>query len=196
MSCSTVSGGVVGDGAWGSAELVVESDGGGEGEEALADAGSESVEGSGAVSFECEQVFAGPEDRFDSLSDGGQAQPGLGFVFAGWPGDERVEDGGVVFELAAGVAFVADHGQGAVALDAAEQLQADVTLGCLGGGECERSGGAVQAEQAVQSEAPEEAAVALTPAVVGGVGELASAGRSTLRAHSTGVESTSTRLSL
>src|SRR2546428_14096236 len=89
MSSSTVSGDVVAERSCWSSEAVVEADGGCEGEEALADAGAEAVEAAGAGGFEGEQVFAGVEDRFDPLSDRGQAQPGLGFAFAGGPGAQR-----------------------------------------------------------------------------------------------------------
>jgi hypothetical protein len=37
-----------------------------------------------------------------------------------------------LFELAAGVAFVADHDEWPVALGHGEELQADLALGCLG----------------------------------------------------------------
>ena len=47
---------------------MVEVDAGGECEEALNDAGAEVVQGPRAVSFEAEEVFAGPEDRFDAAN--------------------------------------------------------------------------------------------------------------------------------
>ncbi len=84
---------------------------------------------------------------------------------------------GCVFELVTGVAFVTDHEQLAVTLDAAEQSGTDLAFGGFGSGERERAGRAVEGEQAVQAETPEEAAVAGAPAVVGGVGELAAPGR-------------------
>jgi hypothetical protein len=74
MTCSKGLGGVVDECAWWSAEAVVEADGGGECEEACTDAGAEPVEGAGAVAFEGEPVFAGAEDRLDSLPDRGQVQ--------------------------------------------------------------------------------------------------------------------------
>ena len=111
MSSSTVSGDVVDEGSAGSAESVVECDGCGEGEEACVDAGSEAVEGAGSVAFEGEQVSAGLEDRFDSLSDRGEFRPSAGFVFAAGPADGGVELVGGVFELAAGVALVSDECQ-------------------------------------------------------------------------------------
>src|SRR4029079_19824816 len=62
-------GGVVGECAAGAAELVVEGDAGGEREQPQGDAGEQVAGCSGAVSFEGEQVFAGPEDRLDPLPD-------------------------------------------------------------------------------------------------------------------------------
>src|SRR5215475_12229293 len=144
MVSSTGSGGVVGEGAGWAAESVVERDRGGEGEEACADAGGEAVEGSGAVAFEGEQVFAGLEDRFDSLSDGREVGPGGGFVLASWPDDRRVQGGGRLFEFAAGVAFVAEHVEVPGSLAAGEQGETDVALGCLGRGQKQRPWGAVE----------------------------------------------------
>ena len=71
----------------------------------------EAVEGAGAVAFEGEQVFAGLEDRLDPLPDRGEVRAVSGFVFAAGTDDRGVEVGGELFELAAGVAFVADHDQ-------------------------------------------------------------------------------------
>ena len=45
-------------------------DGGGEGEDALGDAGGDAVDGACAVSFEVELAFEGVEDRLDQLSEG------------------------------------------------------------------------------------------------------------------------------
>src|SRR5437667_3346349 len=107
MNSSTGSGGVVGEGAWWSAEAVVESDCGCEREEADLDAGCEPVEGAGAVAFEGQQVFAGLEDRFDALTDWCEVGAAGGLVFAARADDRGVECGGGGFELAAGVALVA-----------------------------------------------------------------------------------------
>src|SRR5258705_5415912 len=177
MSSSTGSGDVVDQAAGWAAESVVEGDCGCEGEDSCADAGSEAVEGAGAVAFEGEDVFAGLEDRFDPLPDWGEVGAARGFVFAVWPDDRRVELGGGVFELAAGVAFVADHEQVAVSLAALEQGQADVAFGSFRRGQDQRARGAIEGEQAVQAEAPEVAAVACAVAVVGGVSKLAAPSR-------------------
>src|SRR5438105_4099426 len=154
MSSSTGSGGVVGERAWWSAESVVEGDCCGEGEEAAADAGAEAVEGAGAVAFEGEQVFAGLEDRFDSLADWRQVRPAGLFVSTARPDDRRREGLGGAFEVAAGVALVGDDGEVAVSFAALEQRQADVAFGGFRGGERERAWGAVECEQPVQAAPP------------------------------------------
>ncbi len=59
MIDATGSGGVVGDGAAGLSELVVEVDAGGEREESCGDAGSQVAGGAGAVPFEGQQVLEG-----------------------------------------------------------------------------------------------------------------------------------------
>ena len=48
------------------------------------------MEGSGAVAFEGEEVFAGVEDRFDPLSDWREVRPVGGFVFAAGSDDRDV----------------------------------------------------------------------------------------------------------
>src|SRR5436305_10909285 len=143
MSSSTGSGCVVGEGAWRPAEAVVEGDGGCECEESHVDAGGEAVEGAGAVAFQGEQAFAGLEDRFDSLPDRGEVRPVAGFVSAAGADDRGVEVGGELLELAAGVAFVAEHVGVSGAVAALQEGEADVAFGCLGRGEYERARGAV-----------------------------------------------------
>src|SRR5579864_8713672 len=75
MVDSTRSGDVVDQCAARAAEFVVEDDASRECQEALKDALFDSVKGAGAVAFECEQVFAGPEDRLDALPDWGEVGP-------------------------------------------------------------------------------------------------------------------------
>src|SRR5947208_3786960 len=72
-------------------ELVVEGDRCGEAAEAGEDAFSEAGEGSGAVAFEGEEVFAGPKDRFDSLADLPESRSFAGFVFAAGADDRGAE---------------------------------------------------------------------------------------------------------
>ena len=95
------------------------------------------VEGAGAVAFECEQVLQ--VWKIDSIRwrIGSRCAPGPSFC--GVPGDRGVEVGGRVFEVAAGVAEIADHEEVAVALAAFEQRQAEVAFGRLWRGEDERA---------------------------------------------------------
>src|SRR4029453_16650631 len=155
MSDSTGSGDVVDECAAWAAELVVEGDAGGEGEEALEDAFSDAGEGAGAVAFECEQVFAGPEDRLDALPDRGEVWAVPRFISAAGANDGRVELADGVRELPAGVALVAEQRFPAVAFAAGEQLESDLAFVSFGRGERQRSGGAVGREDRVQAEAPE-----------------------------------------
>jgi hypothetical protein len=60
------------------------------------------------VAFQCEQVFAGEEDRFDPLPDRSELNASVGFVLAGWPDDQAAELLDGVFELGSGIALVAD----------------------------------------------------------------------------------------
>src|SRR5215210_5327795 len=109
MSDSARLGGVWREVAAGAAEAVVERNGGGEGEEALAESDAQSGQGAGGVAFEAEDVLAGPEDRLDALTDRSQVGAVAGLVAAGGTDDVGVErfDGGR--EGAADVALVADH---------------------------------------------------------------------------------------
>src|SRR5579859_162213 len=109
MVDSTGLGDVVEECAAGSAELVVEDDCCGEAEEALEDSFAQAGEGAGAVAFEGEQVFAGPEDRFDALTDRCEVGPVSGFVFAAGPDDRGVQGADLEREFAAGVALVAQQ---------------------------------------------------------------------------------------
>lgn len=72
---ATELGGVVGDRAAGSGEPVVAADAGGECEEPGCDAWEEVAWRAGAVAFEQEEVFAGPEDRLDPLPDRREMDP-------------------------------------------------------------------------------------------------------------------------
>lgn len=122
---------------------MVERDRGGEADEALQDAFSEAGEGAGAVAFEGEDVFAGPEDAFDALADRCQVRPLAGFVAA-----RGTHDGGVQFadrarEVASGVALVGEQDLTALALAARQQLERDVALIRLRRGELKRPRGAV-----------------------------------------------------
>src|SRR3954451_13155213 len=165
MSSSTWLGGEVGQGAAGPAEVVVECDRCGHREEPAGDAGSERVEGAGAVAFEGEDVFGGPEDAFDALADRREVRSGAGFGFAVRAQDQGADFANAGFEGAAGVALVTDQGLSASPA-AGEHPQRDLTLIDLGRGQLQSARGAVRGEDRVQPEAVEEAAVAGAKALV------------------------------
>src|SRR5664279_3790041 len=167
MTCATGLRGVVDQGAAGTTELVVEHDGGGQGGEPGAQADAKVVQGSGAVSFEGEDVLAGPEDRLDPLSDRREMRAVAFLVFAAGAQDRRVELGELGLEVLAAEVLVADQDQGLswLAFAASDHLHAHLLLVDLRGGQRQRSGGAVRCEQGVQTESPEVAAVAGAVAV-------------------------------
>src|SRR6266576_5717210 len=123
MVDSTLLGHVVDECAAGAAELVVEVDAGGEAEEAVKDAFAQAGEGAGAVAFQGEQVFAGPEDRLDPLPDRREVRPLPGLVSASGADDRGVELGDLLSEVAAGVAFVAQDRLAAGAFAELEQFE-------------------------------------------------------------------------
>src|SRR5436309_4598228 len=171
MIDSTRSGAVVDECAAGAAELMVESDCGGQAEKPLQDALAQASECAGAVALEGENVLADPEDRLDPLADRRQVWPSAGLVLAARAHDGRLQLGHGCGELASGIALVADERLAAVALAASEQPQRDLALIALGRGQRECSGRAVEGKDGVQAKAPEVAAVAAAVAVVGGVGQ-------------------------
>ena len=114
MSSSTVLGDEVCELAGWASELVVEGDGGGEGEQPAGDSGAEAVECSSAVTLEGEDVFEGLEDALDALPEWSEVRALPAFVFADGTQDRDLEGGGPRFELGAVVALVADYGEGPV----------------------------------------------------------------------------------
>jgi len=94
--------------AWAS-ELMVERDRCGVAAEPREDAFTQTGEGTGAVSFEGEELFAGPEDRFDSLADRREVRSVPAFVLAAGPDDRGAELVDCGCELASGVPLVADQ---------------------------------------------------------------------------------------
>src|SRR5664279_1300465 len=160
MSCSTAGrlGVVGGEVAWGSSEAVVERDRGGQGEELGGQAGAQGVQFSSAVGFEAEHLLGGLEDALHTLADGRQVRAAAGFVLASGAEDEGAESRGVALKVPAGVALVADDRDRAVVVKAAEHVQADFALADLRARQRQRPGSAVEREDPMQPEAPEEAA--------------------------------------
>src|SRR5581483_4018913 len=106
----------VGDGAGaGLAEVVVEPDAGGQGEEFGGDSGAQAVHRAGLVAFEAQAVLERPEDALDALVDRCDVRAWSGLVPAARADDQRPEplvDG--LFELSAGIALVGDDDLAAV----------------------------------------------------------------------------------
>src|ERR1700694_4963969 len=134
MIDSTVSGAVVDEGAWWTAELVVEGDGCCEGKEALQDALSDAWEGAGAVALEGEDVFAGPEDALNALADRCEMRATPGLVFSVGSEDRGVKVAGLAGELASGITLVTDQRDFALAAAALEKLDRDLPLIAFGRG--------------------------------------------------------------
>src|SRR5665213_2249491 len=97
-------GAVVDECTAGASELVVERDRGCEAAEAGEDAFAQAGQGAGAVAFEGEEVFAGPEDALDALADRCEVRTLAGFVFAPRPNERGAAVGVLGGELAGGVA--------------------------------------------------------------------------------------------
>src|SRR5215471_17763789 len=92
------------------AGVVVVPDGGGEGEDALQDAGEDSGGSVPAVAFEVELAFEGGVDRFDDLPQRLE-EPGAGragFAFAGGAEQPGAAVGQGVLKVGAVVVLVAD----------------------------------------------------------------------------------------
>src|ERR1019366_332076 len=113
-------GAVVDECSAGSSELVVERDACGETAEAGDDTFAQAVEGAGAVAFEGEEVFAGPEDALDALADRREVRTSAGLVFAARSDKRRVALADLGREVSSGVALVAQQCFAAAASDAVE----------------------------------------------------------------------------
>ena len=149
---------------------VVEADAGGEAEEAHEHPLTQTRHGARPVTFQGEQVLAGPEDRFDALADGRQVRAASGFVLARRPrhGDAEISSPGG--ELTPGVALVADEHLTAAGR-ARQQLERDLTLVAAGMRQRECSGRAVRRAERVQAHSPEPARVRRAVAVAGDLDE-------------------------
>src|SRR5580765_4435359 len=136
---------VGGEGAAWLAELPVEVDGGGEGEDASGDAANEAGRGLREVVFEPELVFERVDDRLDPLADLADRRClSVRFVGSAWAQQERAELADSVFEVHACEAFVGDHELAGGRLPL-EQLEHYLALGGVGGDELEVADAAVGA---------------------------------------------------
>ena len=97
------------------------------------------------MAFEGEEVFAGPEDRFDPLADRREVRTAPCSSCGGDAGSWR-RAGRPGLKLAAGVALVADHDLTAGESAALQQHQPDLALVDLRGAQLQGAGGAVRAK--------------------------------------------------
>jgi hypothetical protein len=148
----SVSVAVGGEVAAGVTDVVVVDEAGGEGEQPERDAGAEALDGACAVGFEGELSFAGPEHRFDPLTDRAQRSVPARFVFAVGSEEVRAERGHVGLEVGAGEAFVGHDGV-VVQVDALQHLGGDDAFGDVGGGQLEADRHAVRGAQHVEPKA-------------------------------------------
>jgi hypothetical protein len=93
---------------------------------------SEAGEGAGAVTFERQELFAGPEDALDALADRGEVCSSSGFVAAQWADDRRARSLTSAAKSRPGVALVAEQDVAALALAAGQQVEGDVAFLALG----------------------------------------------------------------
>jgi hypothetical protein len=142
----------------GVAGVPVVEDVGAEGEESAGDAADETGEGAAPVAFRARAVFV--EGGFDPLADAAEGAEAWSFVFAVGAKDGGAERVDELFELGAGVAFVADHRLARLE-DTLEQLGGDDPLGLVGGRELEADRQPLGSAEEVEPEAPEPAAVAV-----------------------------------
>ena len=120
-------------------DVVVMAEAGGEGEQPERDAGAEAGESAGAVAFEPELAFAGPDDRFDPLADLPERPVAGLLVVAIGAQEARAEVCHEGLELSSREALVGDDG---VAIEGARSSISarDFPLGLVGGGELEAIG--------------------------------------------------------
>src|ERR671935_255738 len=120
---------VGGECSWWAAELPVEVDGGGEGEDARGHAAEQSAGGFGEVVLEAELILERVDDRFDPLPDASdRGRSSVWFVGAVGPYEQGAELGDGMLELLAGEALVGDHELSCRWL-AFEQLEDGLKLG-------------------------------------------------------------------
>src|SRR5262245_12246456 len=163
---------VVGDqaAAWGVDYPVVE-DCCGEGEQSSGDGADEAGECAAAVALERELVFERVEAGFDPLTDATEGAEAGRLVSAVGAQELGAEGGDLLLELAAGEAFVGNHGLAGLE-GTLEQLGGDNPFGRVRWGELEADRQPVRGAEQVEAEAPEPTAVRRAEAVAGEAGEL------------------------
>jgi len=162
---------VVDQGPAGTTQLVVEADAGGQTHKALQNPFLEAFESASSVTLQGEDVFAGPEDRFDALPDGSQMRTFSRLVFALGSGHRSLQVLDRSGELPARVPFVAQEGFVSLPSAASKEFQPDLPLIPFGRAIGKGSRSPICREDGVQPDAPEVAGVACTISVVTEVGK-------------------------
>ena len=152
------SGSVISDGPAGTTQLMVKADARREGKQPNKDAHHEVARSSSSMTLQVEQIFAGPEHRFDPLTDGGEMRSLLLLVGPGRSSDgatQILDPPGEVFPR---VPLVTDDGLPTVK-GSGQQSKSHFPLRPVGRCELDRSGGTVGGAQQMQPAAPEPAGV-------------------------------------
>src|SRR5918995_4368802 len=153
------------------AELPVEPDRGGQGQQSLADADKDPAQGAAAMLFQPELVLEGVDDRLDPLAHPAQRpEPGW-LILAVGADQEGAQPSDVAFELGPGQALVGQDDragrQGLLAGGVVQQHLGDLAFAKGGAGQAPADRQAVGRGEQVQLEAPVPAAVAGVIAVAG-----------------------------
>jgi len=142
-----------------------------QGEQALSDAGADSLAGASAVAFQAELAFEGVEDRLDPLPDPAEVAVAGRFVASvrAQQGDLKGSD--LPFDLASGEALVGQHRRAGTQSPGlhggGDQVQTDVSFADLRVGQTPRDGHPVRGGEQVQLESPVEPGVRRAVAVAG-----------------------------
>ena len=149
------------------AELPVEPDRRGQGQQPLGDPGVDPGWGAAAVLLQTELAFEGVDNRLDPLAHRPQApEPGR-FVAAVGPHQHGAQAGHLVLDRGSGQALVDDEDLPRMDAVAVQQRRGDLPLAQLGAGQAPGNRAAVGRGEDIQLEAPVPARVAGTPAVIG-----------------------------
>src|SRR5918995_854413 len=145
-------------------ELPVAPDGGGQGEQALADADEDSAEGAAMVLFQAELVFEGVDDRLDPLAHPAQRAEPARLILAIRTNEAGAQRTEVALEGPTGKPLIGQDDrarrQGMLAGSVIQQRLGDLALTKLGGGQAPGDRHAVRRREQIQLEAPVPAAVA------------------------------------
>jgi hypothetical protein len=168
---------VVDESPAGPLQLIVETDAGGQAEKTLQDPLFEARKRASSMTFEREDVFAGPEDGFDPLPNGSKMRtfPGLILSLGSKHGGFQVLD--PLGEVPADIAFVAEQGLATDPPAVGEELKTDLAFVPFGRGQLKGSGCPVKGEDSVQPKPPEVAGVRRAVSIVGHVGKGRTANR-------------------